>query len=139
MRDPDRRHSFGIHSERRLFEDVHLNLAYRWFCPLGPEGDISHYSTCSKGAPFAPGPRSARHALIKRTEDRFVLWPERAAAHSAYGSAAVLGWVVHERRIEPHPRVRQIVAPRRHLHVRRIRLLKSGHSSDRNAIAVLPR
>jgi hypothetical protein len=23
---------FGIRSERRLCEEVHLNLAYRWFC-----------------------------------------------------------------------------------------------------------
>jgi hypothetical protein len=26
---------FGIRSERRLCEEVHLNLAYRWFCPVG--------------------------------------------------------------------------------------------------------
>jgi transposase len=26
---------FGIRSERRLCEEVHLNLAYRWFCRLG--------------------------------------------------------------------------------------------------------
>jgi transposase len=25
----------GIRSERRLCEEVHLNLAYRWFCRLG--------------------------------------------------------------------------------------------------------
>ena len=25
----------GIRSERRLCEEVHLNLAYRWFCHLG--------------------------------------------------------------------------------------------------------
>ncbi|SAL73442.1 transposase [Caballeronia udeis] len=29
---------FGIHSERRLCEEVHLNLAYRWFCRLGGSG-----------------------------------------------------------------------------------------------------
>ena len=27
-------YSFGIRSERRLCEEVHLNLAYRWFCRL---------------------------------------------------------------------------------------------------------
>jgi len=27
---------FGIRSERRLCEEVHLNLAYRWFLPAGP-------------------------------------------------------------------------------------------------------
>ena len=26
---------FGIRSERRLCEEVHLNLAYRWFCRQG--------------------------------------------------------------------------------------------------------
>jgi hypothetical protein len=26
---------YGIRSERRLVEEVHLNLAYRWFCGLG--------------------------------------------------------------------------------------------------------
>jgi transposase len=26
---------YGIRSERRPCEEVHLNLAYRWFCPLG--------------------------------------------------------------------------------------------------------
>jgi|SRR6266404_3048371 len=31
---------FGIRSERRLCEDVHLNLAYRWFCRLGLEGEV---------------------------------------------------------------------------------------------------
>ena len=25
-------YSFGIRSERKLCEEVHLNLAYRWFC-----------------------------------------------------------------------------------------------------------
>jgi hypothetical protein len=30
----------GIRSERRLCEEVHLNLAYRWFCRLGLEGDL---------------------------------------------------------------------------------------------------
>lgn len=34
----------GIRSERRLCEEVHLNLAYRWFCRLGPEGDIPDHS-----------------------------------------------------------------------------------------------
>ena len=28
---------FGIRSERRLCDEVHLNLAYRWFCRLGLE------------------------------------------------------------------------------------------------------
>ncbi len=39
---------FGIRSERRLCEEVHLNLAYRWFCRLGLEDRIPDHSTFSK-------------------------------------------------------------------------------------------
>jgi transposase len=38
----------GIRSERRLCEEVHLNLAYRWFCRLGLERDVPDHSTFSK-------------------------------------------------------------------------------------------
>ena len=39
---------FGIRSERRLCEEVHLNLAYRWFCRLGLEEAVPEHSTFSK-------------------------------------------------------------------------------------------
>ena len=39
---------FGIRSERRLCEEVHLNLAYRWFCRLGLVGQVPDHSTLSK-------------------------------------------------------------------------------------------
>src|SRR3954465_4660397 len=39
---------FGIRSERCLCEEVHLNLAYRWFCRLGLEGSFPDHSTFSK-------------------------------------------------------------------------------------------
>ena len=39
---------FGIRSERRLCEEVYLNLAYRWFCRLGLDGDVPDHSTFSK-------------------------------------------------------------------------------------------
>ena len=39
---------FGIRSERRLCEEVHLNLAYRWFCRLGLEDQVPDHSTFSK-------------------------------------------------------------------------------------------
>jgi len=224
---------FGIRSERRLCEEVHLNLAYRWFCRLDLEGDVPDHSTFSKnrhgrfrhsdllrqlfettvrrcieeglvggegfavdasliradankqrsaeaseqvdweamaatrrsvqeyldtlddaawGAanevkpkfvsksdPAAQGTgalkghaffayatnylidmdhavivdveasRAIRQAevgaartMIERTQDRFGLYLERLAADSAYGSAEMLGWLVHDRGIEPH-------------------------------------
>lgn len=39
---------FGIRSERRLCDEVHLNLAYRWFCRLGLDGRVPDHSTFSK-------------------------------------------------------------------------------------------
>ena len=39
---------FGIRSERRLCEEVKLNLAYRWFCRLSIEDTVPDHSTFSK-------------------------------------------------------------------------------------------
>lgn len=39
---------FGIRSERRLCEEIQLNLAYRWFCRLGLEDPIPDHSTFSR-------------------------------------------------------------------------------------------
>jgi transposase len=220
----------GIRSERRLCEEVHLNLAYRWFCGLGLEGEVPDHSTFSKNrhgrfrdsdllrhvfetvvrrcmaeglvggdgfavdaslikadanrqkgvegskglspemtsraideylavlddtafgsatevipkfiSPADPAARwtgahgglaffaysdnylidldhaivvdveastairqaevTASKTMIERTEERFGLYPERLAADTAYGSAEMLGWLVHGRGIEPH-------------------------------------
>ena len=46
-------YTMGIRSERRLCEDVHLNLAYRWFCRLDLVDPVPDHSTFSKN----------RHAL----------------------------------------------------------------------------
>ena len=39
---------YGIRSNRRLCEEVDLNLAYRWFCRLGLESRVPDHSTFSK-------------------------------------------------------------------------------------------
>jgi transposase len=39
---------FGIRSERRLCEEIHLNLAYRWFCHFQLEDKVPDHSTFSK-------------------------------------------------------------------------------------------
>jgi transposase len=221
---------FGIRSERRLCDEVHLNLAYRWFCRLGLDGRVPDHSTFSKNrhgrfrdsdllrrlfetvlarciaeglvggegfavdgslikadasrqkgvegtgglppenvsraareylavldnaafgaatpvvpkfvSPVDPASRwtgadgglayfayctnylidldhavivdvepstavrqgevAAAKTMIERTRERFDLWPERLAADTGYGSAAMLGWLVHEQGIEPH-------------------------------------
>ncbi len=49
---------FGIRSEQRLCEEVHLNLAYRWFCRLDLTDKIPDHSTFSKN----------RHGRFRETE-----------------------------------------------------------------------
>ena len=44
----------------------------------------------------------AARTMIDRVEERLGLYPEKLAADRAYGSAEMLGWLVHERGIEPH-------------------------------------
>lgn len=41
-------YAYGIRSERQLCNEVHLNLAYRWFCRLGLDGAVPDPSTFSK-------------------------------------------------------------------------------------------
>src|ERR1700731_3735395 len=193
---------FGIRSERRLCDEVHLNLAYRWFCRLGLDGAVPDHSTFSKNrhgrfrdsdllrrlfetvlqrcieeglvggqgfavdasliqadasdrtrvegaaglppdavgraveeyiavlddaafgaasevtpkfiAPADPATRwTAAHRgpaffaystnyLIDGSLEHFHLYPERLIGDTAYGSAEMLHWLVHERGIEPH-------------------------------------
>lgn len=45
---------------------------------------------------------TAAKTMIERTAERFDADPERLAADTGYGSAEMLGWLVHERGIEPH-------------------------------------
>lgn len=49
---------FGIRSEQRLCEETHLNLAHRWFCRLGLDGDVPDHSTFSKN----------RHGRFRRSD-----------------------------------------------------------------------
>src|ERR1700684_1008164 len=39
---------YGITSERKLVEELHMHLAWRWFTGLGFDQEIPHHSTFSK-------------------------------------------------------------------------------------------
>jgi hypothetical protein len=40
---------FAIRSERALYREVQVNLAYRWFCGLGIEDKVPDHSVFSRG------------------------------------------------------------------------------------------
>ena len=68
---------FGIRSERRRCDEVHLNLAYRWFCRLGLDGAVPDHSTFSKNrhGRFREGDlfrRVFENALHRCIEERLV-------------------------------------------------------------------
>lgn len=39
---------YGIRSERRLGEEIHLNLAYRWFCRLPLDEEVPDHSSFTR-------------------------------------------------------------------------------------------
>ncbi len=53
-------------------------------------------------APIRQAEAGAAKVMIRRTRDRFDLYPELLAADTAYGSADMLGWLVEDEGIEPH-------------------------------------
>ena len=44
----------------------------------------------------------ATKTMIERVETRFDLKPQRLIGDTNYGTAAILGWMVDEKQIEPH-------------------------------------
>jgi transposase len=74
----------GIRSERRLCGEVHLNLAYRWFCRLGLEGAVPDHSTFSKN----------RHGRFRESDLLLKLFEETVARCIAEGLVGGEGFAV---------------------------------------------
>ena len=74
----------GIRSERRLCDEVHLNLAYRWFCRLGLEGAVPDHSTFSKN----------RHGRFRDSDLLRKLFEETVARCIAEGLVGGEGFAV---------------------------------------------
>ena len=74
---------YRIRSERRLCEETHLNLAYRWFCRLGLEGSVPDHSTFSKNRHG----RFRESALFRRVFEEVVAQCMRAGLVGGEGFA----------------------------------------------------
>ena len=97
---------FGVRSERRLCEEVHLNLAYRWFCRLGLDGEVPDDWTFSKNrhGRFRESDLLRKLfetwvATLDRTAEQFDVTPSRLVADGGCGSAEMVGWLMDERGI----------------------------------------
>ena len=89
-------YSFGIRSERRLCDEVHLNLAYRWFCRLGLDGDVPDHSTFSKN----------RHGRFRESDllrKLFETVVGRCMREGIVGGEALRGRRQHHRGRRPSP------------------------------------
>ena len=86
---------FGIRSERRLCEEVHLNLAYRWFCRLRLDGAVPDHSTFSKN----------RHGRFRESDLLRRLFERRPAALHCRGSGR-WGRLCNRRQFDPGRRQR---------------------------------
>ena len=69
---------FGIRSERRLCQEVHLNLAYRWFCRLDLGDAVPDHSTFSKN----------RHGRFRACDLYRLLFEQVVARCAAVGLVA---------------------------------------------------
>jgi transposase len=74
----------GVRSERRLCEEVHLNLAYRWFCRLGLDGAVPDHSAFSKN----------RHGRFRESDLLRKLFEETVARCIAEGLVGGEGFAV---------------------------------------------
>src|SRR5271154_5628625 len=74
----------GIRSERRLCDEVHLNLAYRWFCRLGLDGRVPDHSTFSKN----------RHGRVRQSDALRRLFESVVQRCIAEGLVSVDGFAV---------------------------------------------
>lgn len=100
---------FGIRSERRLCEEVHLNLAYRWFCRLDLNDRIPDHSTFSKN----------RHGRFRESELLRHLFETTVARCIAEGLVSGQRMAVDASLIEADAN-RQYSAPKEEWNVERI-------------------
>ena len=106
-------YAYGIRSERLLCSEVHLNLAYRWFCRLGLEGTVPDHSTFSKN----------RYGRFRESDIYRVLFEDVVGQCRSAGLVAGEGFAVdgsliggdagRDRRVESVDAIREGEAPTR--------------------------
>ena len=96
----------GIKSERRLVEEVQLNIAYRWFCGFELDDTIPNHSTFSKTRTRKWQQSSlfqkAFYEIVKQCIDSGLIDGEAMAADGSYIPANVSreSWINVETEVE---------------------------------------
>ena len=103
---------YGIKSERRLVEEVQLNIAYRWFCGFELDDTIPNHSTFSKARTRKWQQSSlfqkAFYEIVKQCIDSGLIDGEAIAADGSYIPANVSreSWINVETEVEQSTRSR---------------------------------
>ena len=103
---------YGIKSERRLVEEVQLNIAYRWFCGFELDDTIPNHSTFSKTRTRKWQQSSlfqkAFYEIVKQCIDSGLIDGEAMAADGSYIPANVSreSWISVETEVEQSTRSR---------------------------------
>src|SRR5438270_8799477 len=93
-------YTHGIRSERRLCEEVHLNLAYRWFCRLGLDGAVPDHSTFSKNRHGRFRDSDLLRHLFAQTVERCMT--EGLVAREGYAvDGSLIRADAHRQRVQP--------------------------------------
>src|SRR5271156_5220062 len=92
---------FGIRSERRLCEEVHLNLAYRWFCRLGLDGDVPDHFTFSKNRHGRFRDSDLLRRVFEAVLQRCICEGLVGGAHSTTGEPRVQTFTIRLPRFSP--------------------------------------
>lgn len=97
---------YGIKSERRLVEEVQLNIAYRWFCGFELDDTIPNHSTFSKTRTRKWQQsdlfQKAFYEIVKQCIDSGLIDGEAMAADGSYIPANVSreSWINVETEVE---------------------------------------
>ena len=103
---------YGIKSERRLVEEVQLNIAYRWFCGFELDDTIPNHSTFSKTRTRKWQQSSlfqkAFYEIVKQCIDSGLIDGEAMTADGSYIPANVSreSWINVETEVEQSTRSR---------------------------------
>ncbi len=91
---------YSIRSERRLCQEVKMNLAYRWFCGLGLEDRVPDHSTFSVNR---HGRFRASDILRKVFEEVVCGCMTAGLVERTHGSPPFFGYFQHPNQV-PRPR-----------------------------------
>lgn len=90
----------GVRSERRLCEEVDLNLAYRWFCRLGLDGRVPDHSTFTKNRHGRFRDSGLLREVFERVVERCLEAGLASAEHVAVDGSGVLADANHHRFVD---------------------------------------